>query len=434
MKEVNSSKRKHEVDGLHSYEGQNYFKQRIICSLLSRNPVRITRFRHPKGIQPFEQSLLALVEKITVETKIEIHPKGTELFFEPGMLQGGEITHDCDLDRGIGYYLELLIAVAFFCKEPIKATLSGITNSKESTSVDYIKRNTMVWLKEVYEIDKGLDLNINKRGMIPGGGGEVYFTSPTRKELKAIQILDEGMVKRVRGVAYSAKVPANTGNRVVEASKGFFLEYLNDIYIYTDQNTGRASGNSPGFGLYLEAETTTGVIYSSEVHSEAYDGVLETPEDMAIRASKLLMDEIYKGGVVDSANQWLAVLLMALSTNDVSKVLFGRLNEYTIEFLRHMLDFFRIKYKVDWYKPTHEATKSSAKDSDTSDSEEENDMDDNKDDLSLMPKRRTRDGVEDSGQDLDDDEDRSKPITDANARVMVSCAGLGYKNLNRVVY
>lgn len=44
-------------------------------------------------------------------------------------MSGGEIEHDCSLQRGIGYYLEGVMILAPFCKTPVEAKLRGITNN-----------------------------------------------------------------------------------------------------------------------------------------------------------------------------------------------------------------------------------------------------------------------------------------------------------------
>lgn len=60
---------------------------------------------------------------------------GTSLYYQPGVLHGGEIEHECSLQRGIGYYLEMLICLAPFCKKSILATLKGITSEANDPSV-----------------------------------------------------------------------------------------------------------------------------------------------------------------------------------------------------------------------------------------------------------------------------------------------------------
>ena len=126
----------------------------------------------------------------------------------------------------------------------------------------------------------------------------------------------------------------------------------------------------------MVAETTTGVFVGAEAAAEG--GSL--PEDVATAASHLLCEEIAKGGCIDTANQALVLLYMALSPEDVSKVRFGKLTPYSyvfpplsrwlhriilrktlttclslcvfsIQFLRHLRDFFGITFKI---KPDHE--------------------------------------------------------------------------------
>lgn len=99
---------------------------------------------------------------------------------------------------------------------------------------------------------------------MPNGGGEVIFRCPICKILRPIQLDDSGMVKRIRGTVYALRVSPAMANRMVDAAKGALLNFIPDIYINTDQRKGQQAGKSPGFGIHLYAETTKGVIYSSE--------------------------------------------------------------------------------------------------------------------------------------------------------------------------
>jgi RNA 3'-terminal phosphate cyclase-like protein len=144
------------------------------------------------------------------------------------------------------------------------------------------------------------------------------------------------------GVAYSTRVSPQTSNRIVEKSRGLFNQLLPDVYIYSDHYKGNESGQSPGFALNLVAETTTGVFLGAEAAAEGG----QLPEDVASLASHLLCEEISKGGCVDTTNQGLVLLLMTLSPEDVSKVRFGKLTPYTIQYLRHLRDFFGITFKI----------------------------------------------------------------------------------------
>ncbi len=69
-----------------------------------------------------------------------------------------------------------------------------------------------------------------------------------------------------------------TASRIVDAARGVLNHFIPDVFIYTDHYKGAESGRSPGFGLSLVAETTTGVILSAEC--VARPG--ELPEDLGM--------------------------------------------------------------------------------------------------------------------------------------------------------
>lgn len=160
-----------------------------------------------------------------------------------------------------------------FSKIPLNVTLKGVTNSTDSPSVDYIKSSALQTLKKFLVVDDGLELKIKQRGLMPLGGGEVVFKCPVRKNLRAIQFEKPGMVKRIRGTVYASKVSPAFANRTIEAAKGVLLNFLPDIYLYSDQTKGKQAGNSPGFGINLVAETTDGVFYSADFASNVVASV-----------------------------------------------------------------------------------------------------------------------------------------------------------------
>ena len=120
----------------------------------------------------------------------------------------------------------------------------------------------------------------------------MVFKCPVRKSLRPVQATDQGKIKRIRGVAWAVRVSPATANRVVESAKGELLKFLPDVYIYTDHFTGAKSGKSPGFGLTLTAETTTGCFLTAEVCSNpAGSGDGPTlPEELGTRGARSLLE------------------------------------------------------------------------------------------------------------------------------------------------
>jgi len=333
------------------YNGCNFLRQRLVLSTLTSKPVKISKIRFKEddpGIRDFESSLLRLMDKITNGSKIEVNETGTSLSFLPGILTGGRVEHDCGTEHSIGYFLEVLVALGPFCKNPLHATLTGVTNNQTDPSVDLVKASVLPVLRKFVLDDEGLELKIVKRGAEPQGGGQVLLKCPVKRQLKPVQVVDQGKIKRIRGTAWAVRVSPSVPNRVVEATKGVLLKFIPDVYIYTDHFTGSKSGKSPGFGLTLSAETTTGVILSAEVCSNpAGSGSPTVPEELGVLGAKMLLEEIFRGGCADSVSQSLVALFMGMGPTDVSKFLVGPLSPYTVQFLRHAKDFLDLMFKLE---------------------------------------------------------------------------------------
>lgn len=342
-----------------TYEGCNYLRYRLLLSTLSGKPVRITNIRvkdDDPGVKEYEVSFIRLLDKITNGSRIELNETGTNLYYNPGLLYGGELEHDCSVQRGIGYYLEGIMILAPFCKKAVDIKLRGITNNTIDPSVDRLKACAVPILKRFLSGDNEVIFTINKRGAAPLGGGEIKFKCPPSRNLRSIQLQDSGMVKRIRGTACSIRVSPAIANRIVESAKGVLLNFLPDVYIHTDHCKGASSGKSPGFGVTLSAETTTDVIFGGEAFSPLMTAASLpcVPEDIGKEAAMKLVDEIYRNGCVDSTFQAMTAMFMALGRKDISKVVTGPLSPAMIQFLRDLKDFFGIVFKIEPLKEEDE--------------------------------------------------------------------------------
>lgn len=340
------------------FEGCSGFRQRLVLSTLSGKPVKIRNIRSKDdnpGLRDFEASFIRMLDKLTNGTRIEINQTGTVLFYQPGLLYGGSVEHECNVQRSVGYYLEALLMLAPFMKTPLRAVLKGITNHPTDPSVDLLKVTAVPLMKRFGINGDSLEIKVVKRGMAPGGGGEVHFSCPVSRSMKPVQLTEAGKIKRIRGTAFSARVSPQMANRIVDSARSILNKFIPDIYIYTDHMKGPNSGKSPGFGLVLVAETLNGVFLGAEVVSTPQgQGETLLPEDLGRNCAKLLLEEIYRGGCVDSTNQSLALLYMTLGQQDVSKTLLGPLSPYTMDFLRHIRDFFQIMFKIETQKPSED--------------------------------------------------------------------------------
>ncbi|KAI0277220.1 18S rRNA biogenesis protein [Russula aff. rugulosa BPL654] len=310
-----------------NYTGHLHFRHRLVLAILSGKAIKIDKIRpgdKNPGLRDYEVSLLRLLEKVTNGTVIEISLTGTAILVKPGIISGGPLVHECPLSRSIGYFLEPIIMLAPFSKKPLALTLRGITTDDRDLSVDLIRTVTLPHL-EPFGITDGLELKIKKRGSPPLGGGEVLFICPVVKQVKTLNFVEIGKIKRIRGIAHAVRVSPQFSNRMIEAARSVLNRYIPDIYLYSDVYKGEESGKSPGYALSLVAESTTAALHCAEAVSQP---------------------GIERGGCVDQKHQILVLLLMVLGSEDVGRCRMAEPTERTIQFLRDVKDAFGISFKI----------------------------------------------------------------------------------------
>lgn len=94
----------------------------------------------------------------------------------------------------------------------------------------------------LFGVTDGLELQIKRRGSAPLGGGMVVFKCPVVRQLKTLQFLERGKIRKIRGIAYSTRVSPQFSNRMVESARSVLNRYIPDIHIYTDVYKGEESG------------------------------------------------------------------------------------------------------------------------------------------------------------------------------------------------
>jgi RNA 3'-terminal phosphate cyclase-like protein len=115
---------------------------------------------------------------------------------------------------------------------------------------------------------EGLELKIDSRGCPPLGGGEVFLRVPNinstltvcwiisqrlfvisaafgvwhKVPSQAANWVDEGMVKRIRGVSFSTRVSSQIERDIIYAACGIFNRFIPDVHIFTDHRPGPSGG------------------------------------------------------------------------------------------------------------------------------------------------------------------------------------------------
>ena len=310
-------------------------------------PIKITNIRlndEMPGLRDYEVSLLRLVEKVTNGSEIVINETGTAVQFIPGQLTGGKVLHECSQSRSVIYYLEVVAAIAPLFKDPLILQLRGSTHDGNDNSVDIFRSVTVPLLQKLgvaNNEESQLSFKVVSRGYGPNSAGTVIFTCPTVRFIAPIESTTEGLVKRVRGVFWSARMNREFSVRFVESARSILNKCIEDVWVYTE-NVKESS--EPVYGASLMSETDYG--YFKGV--SAVDTDPSNADKLGVSLAKQLLCEIASEGIVDESHQWLVCLFMALSQDHkVSKAVIGsELSSYTSEFIRNIHKFLLVRFKL----------------------------------------------------------------------------------------
>eukprot|EP00398_MALV-I-01_sp_L67-1_P000882 gene882-371_t len=335
------------------YEGANGLRLRLVLATLSGRPVKISNIREDEqnpGLRDWEASFLRLLDKITNGGVIQINETGTMLRYKPGQLVGGSgLAHKCPPGRSVVYYLEALCILGLFCKDPLDINLTGVTNDNNDAAIDSFRTATLPLLAHA-GIKESLSIEVIKRGLAQSGGGKVRFRCPVVKSIAPFDLIKCGKVKRIRGVAYTAQVSPQFAARMVDAVREVFNDLLPDVWVYTDHAKGSNVAEDRGYGVSLVAESMTDTLMAADFCADLDStgkNALNEPEQVGYATAARLLQEIECGGVCDSTNQWLLVILAAAAEeHKASTVRLGRMTPHTVQCLRHVRDFLGVSFNM----------------------------------------------------------------------------------------
>lgn len=265
-------------------------------------------------------------------------------------------------------------------------TLKGITTGQGDLGVDILRTVTLptlqLFLPPSSSLASALELRILARGSAPLGGGSIFFRCPLLPTsgsggasgggglLRSLDFVAPGRIKKIRGVAAATRVSPQMANRMTDESRRILNRFIPDLYIFSDLYRGEEGGKSPGYSLSLLTTSTTGAIHSSSAVSKLpndkdFDQESNTPENVAHRAVKILLENCSLGGCIDRSHQSMCLLLMACGPEDVGRVLFGRLTTGSIRMLRDLKEVLGVTFKVKEIGDEREVKDSDSEDEDS---------------------------------------------------------------------
>lgn len=325
-----------------SFEGHRNFRLRLVLATLSGSPIKISKIRSNDmnpGLQDFEVSFLRLLESVTNGSHIEISYTGTTVIYRPGIIIGGQLTHNCPTSKPVGYFIEPMLYLAPFSKNKFSIIFKGLTASDKyrDAGVEAIKWGLLP-VMEKFGV-REVSLHILKRGSPPLGGGEVHLLCDSLiPQPITLHALESPKISAIRGVAYCTRVSPSTVNRVIDSARNVLRPSGVEVNITADVWRGENSGLSPGFGVTLVAELKKGW----RIFSEGVGAPGTLPEDLGERVAYELLEELTKSAVFGRNQIQLALVYMTIGKEDIGrfKIHKDQIDEKFVHVLRDIKQVF----------------------------------------------------------------------------------------------
>ncbi len=131
------------------------------------------------------------------------------LLFEPGSIQGGDYRFSIGTAGSCTLVLQTILPALLRAPTASRVTICGGTHNPLAPPVDFLQR---AWLPLLRRMGARIELNLNRYGFVPAGGGELEaFIQPS--VLAPLQLVQRGNLLEARAITLNAGLPAQVSER-----------------------------------------------------------------------------------------------------------------------------------------------------------------------------------------------------------------------------
>jgi RNA 3'-terminal phosphate cyclase (ATP) len=170
-----------------------------------------------------------------------------QLLFEPRDLCSGDFRFDIGTAGSTSLVLQTILPALSLASTNSTLRLIGGTHVPWSPCFHFLE---MHWLRYMREIGFDIDLQLDRAGFYPQGGGNVLATVRPASHLRPLHLTERGALKRIRGMS----AVANLSESIAERQRSQALKRLSHMSKQIEIGTLHIASPSRGSFLLLLAE------------------------------------------------------------------------------------------------------------------------------------------------------------------------------------
>jgi RNA 3'-terminal phosphate cyclase (ATP) len=308
-----------QIDGNYGEGGGQILRTTLSLSCILKKPVEIINIRKGRkipGLQPQHLTSVSACKKVSNAEVQGDSLQSLSLRFSPQEITGGEFTFDvAEKKRSAGstsLVLQTLFLPLSHCPISSKIKVLGGTHVPWSPPFNYLAEIFVPMLKKV-GVD--IELEIEKWGYYPKGGGEVLCTIHPASKFSSFSLTERGRLIGLSGISVISNLP----DHIAERQKNHALKILKDKGFSPEIKIFQAPSIGQGTFFFLRAEFENSVAGFS-----ALGEIGKRAEKVAEEACEEFLQFMQTQGAVDPhlADQLVPYLASAegTSTFTVSKI------------------------------------------------------------------------------------------------------------------
>ncbi|HJN18280.1 MAG TPA: RNA 3'-terminal phosphate cyclase [Armatimonadota bacterium] len=205
------------IDGSYGEGGGQVLRTCLSLSAITDTPIRLTNIRAGRGKPGLAAQHLTCVRAAAkvCDARVEGDSFGSqELVFQPGAPRCGEFTLDVADVRpsagSVNLILQTVLPVLARCDGPSRVTLRGGTHVAWAPTFEYVAE---VFLPAASRMGVDADVQLNKAGYYPRGGGEEILTVRPSARWTGADLSRPEADLACRLVSRTTKLPDHVGHR-----------------------------------------------------------------------------------------------------------------------------------------------------------------------------------------------------------------------------
>lgn len=245
-----------EIDGSQGEGGGQILRSALSLSMCTGKPIHIKHIRAKRKTPGLmRQHLTAVTAAVAIShAAVESAQVGsTQLHFAPGAVKGGDYRFSIGTAGSCTLVLQTVLPALLYTSQASNIKFTGGTHNAMSPPFHFLQR---AFLPLLHKMGASVDLELNRFGFYPAGGGEITATIKACTKLKPLHLTERGNRLNAYAESFFTALPAHIAERELNVVKQRF-GWSDEQLLMREIDRGQGPGNA--VLITLEHEQVTEV-------------------------------------------------------------------------------------------------------------------------------------------------------------------------------